>query len=364
MVMNKDNEKIKLSFAAINQVLENNVPSAEEKEIRGQNFITFGSNNKFPEYLYSLYLNVTTLNSIINGCVDYICGDEIISNIPNISSDKLTDIVKDIALSYLISGNVFISVLRNKIGDIYSIENLDFRFVRSNKDNTVLYYSEDFLSKSFGRCKCIAYPKFGKDDVKNANSIYFYKNNKFNVYGLPIWNGAIKCCEIEKSIDEYHLNNINSGFMGSVLVSLNNGVPEDSVKEEIEKNFNEKFCGKENSGRIVISYSEDKEHAAEIKELKTEDFSERYNSLAKRSKEGIFTSFRATPSLFGIPTDDKGFSQEQYKDQYALFYTSVIKPIQKTITKIINDIFGDNSIEIKPFTVGFESGKTSDENVK
>lgn len=357
------NKSVNLSFAAIDRYLYDNIPSNEEKIIPGQNFISWGDNNKFPLYLYTLYTDVATLNSIINGSVDYICGEEIKSNIKNLSQEKIEDVIKDIAMSYMICGTFYISVTRNKIGDIYDIECLDFRKVRSNKKNDVLFYSEDFLTKSYGRGKYIPYPKFNKENRSVGNSIYYYKNNKFNVYGLPMWLGAIKACEIEKSIDEYHLNNINNNFTGSVMVNLNNGIPDDEIKSEIEKNFNEKFTGKENSGRVVISYNDDKEHAATIEKIDTEDFSERYSMLAKRSKENIFTSFRATPSLFGMPSDDKGFSQEQYRDQYALYYSTVIRPIQKTIVKAMNTIFGDNSIEIVPFTVSFESGIVTDKNI-
>ena len=96
--------------------------------------------------------------------------------------------------------------------------------------------------------------------------------------------------------------------MGSVLVSLNNGVPDDEMKEEIEQNFNEKFTGKENAGRVIISYNNDKDHAAEVIKIDTEDFSERYKTLAERTRETIFTTFRITPKLIGISEDNIGFN--------------------------------------------------------
>lgn len=353
-----NNDKMNLSFSAISPFIETNEVLATEKEIRGQHFISWGDNNKYPFYLYDLYKSVSTLHSIIDGFVDYICGDEIKSNSERMSDDEMSELVYDIALSYMIYGGFAINVIRNKVGDVYKLESLDFRNIRSNKNNDVLYYSEDYNDKSYGRGKYIAYPKYGKDDV-NANSILYYKNNKYQVYPVPMWNASIMSCEIEKSIDEYHLNNINNGFMGSVMVSLNNGTPDDEIKKEIEKNFNEKFCGKENSGRVVISYSDDKDHAATIDKIDTEDFSDRYNSLAERSREQIYTSFRCTPNLFGLPSETTGFNSQEYQDAFALFNKTVISPIQKHIVKSINSILGDNSIEITPFAVKFESGESN-----
>lgn len=357
--MENKSKNINLSFAAISPFTEINEILPVEKEIRGQHFISWGSDNKFPFYLLSLYKNVATLHSIINGFVDYIMGDEVKNLTEKMTDTEMHELVYDISLSYMIYGGFAINVVRNKIGEVYKLESLDFRNIRSSKNGDVLYYSEDYNNKSYGRSKYIAYPKFGSED-KNPNSIFYYKNNKFQVYPIPMWNGAIKACEIEKSIDDYHLNNINNGFMGSVMVSLNNGTPDDEIKKEIEKNFNEKFCGKENSGRVVISYSDDKDHAPTIEKIDTEDFSERYKSLSDRSKEQIFTAFRATPSLFGIPSDNKGFSAEQYQDQFALFNKTVISPIQKIMVKSINYILGEGSIEITPFTVEFEDSTNSE----
>lgn len=343
----------KLSFASLHPSIMEVIPSQEEKEIRGLKFIVWGENNHYPSYLLNLYRNVATLRSIINGTTDFICGSEIASDSFIFSSDVLSDLVYDIALSYLIYGGFALNVLRNKQGKVIKLVCLDMRNIRSDKKGEKFYYSEDFDSKSYGRGKYIEYPAFNKDAIDVYSSIYYYKDDKFAVYPTPIYGAAVKACEIEKSIAEYHLNSINNGFMGSVLVSLNNGVPDDEQKVEIEKNFNEKFCGKENAGRVVISYNDSKEHEATISEIKTEDYGDRYKSLVDYSQQQIFTAFRATPAIFGIPTTDKGFSQEQYVDQFALYNAQMVKPIQKQIIRSLKKV-ADINIIIKPFKIEFE----------
>lgn len=356
---NNNNTKMNLSFAAINPFIETSIPTSDEKEIRGQHFISWGSDNKYPFYLYDLYKDVSTLHSIIDGFVDYIKGSSITSNTSLLTDDEMFDLIGDVALSYVIYGGFAINVVRNKAGQIFKIESMDFRNIRSNRKNDVLYYSEDFNCKSYGRGKYIAYPKFGKDDIKNGNSIFYFKNNKYQTYPVPMWNAAIKSCEIEKGIDEYHLNNINNGFMSSVIVNLCNGIPDDKIKEEIERNFNEKFCGKENAGRMVIAYSDDKDHSVSIEKVDTEDFSERYKSLAERSREQIYTSFRCTPNIFGLPSATTGFNSQEYQDAYKLFQETVIAPIQRTIVKSLNSLLGDDAVIIEPFNIKFETIDTN-----
>ena len=356
-------EKVKISFAAIDPYIKEHKVLPTQKEIRGQEYFVWGDDNKYPQYLYELYSNVPTLQSIINTLVDYVCGDEITSDWIYDTNYAISDLIFDIVKSYSIYGGYALSIVRNKLGDVAHISCLDFRNVRSNKEGTHYYYSTDFGEKSYGRIKTLCYPKFDKEQTSVLSSIFYYKDDKYSVYPTPLYGAAITACEIEKSIDDYHLNSINNNFMGSVLLSFNNGVPDDNIKNEIEKNFNEKFTGKENAGRVAISYSDDKEHALTLAKIDTEDFSERYKSLAERSQQAMFTAFRMTPTLVGINDNSKGFAREQYADEYALFNKTMVKPIQKMILRSLSNII-DANIEIKPFTIEFEDNTQTDKNIE
>ena len=358
----KDN-KVKISFAAIDPYIKENKVLPTQKEIRGQEYFAWGDDNKYPQYLYELYSNVPTLQSIINTLVDYVCGDDITSDWIYDNNYVISDLIFDIIKSYAIYGGYALSIVRNKLGDVAHISCIDFRNVRSNKEGTHYYYSTDFGEKSYGRIKTLCYPKFDKEQTSVLSSIFYYKDDKYSVYPTPLYGAAITACEIEKSIDDYHLNSINNNFMGSVLLSFNNGVPDDNIKNEIEKNFNEKFTGKENAGRVVISYSDDKDHALTLEKIDTEDFSERYKSLAERSQQAMFTAFRMTPTLVGINDNTKGFSREQYADEYALFNKTMVKPIQKMILRSLSNII-DANIEIKPFTIEFADNTQTDKNIE
>ena len=356
--------KMNLSFSATDPYVEINKVLPTEKIFRGQSYVSWGEDNKYPDYLYSLYSNVSTLKTIINACREYISGEEILSNNNVIiSNEELDELIDDIALSYLIYGGFALNVLRNKRGDVCKIVCLDFRKVRSDEKGDVFYYSKDFNKKYVRKIETIVLPKFVKEQTNVNSSIFYYKNDKYSVYPTPIYGAAITACELEKSIDDFHLNSINNCFMGSVMVNLNNGVPTDEIKSEIERNFNEKFSGKDNAGRVVISYNNDKDHGAEIVKIDTEDFSERYKALAERSRQQIFMSFRVTPNILGLPTETTGFSLQEFKEAYALFYTTVIRPIQKLIVDKVNYLFGNELVNIVPFKVEFEDTEDNEKNI-
>lgn len=353
-------KKMKLSFSVLNPLVETNQIKGVEKEVSGQGMIWWGANNHFPAYLNDLYNNVSTLQSIINTCVDYTVGDEIESTNTYISNEDAENIIFEMAKSYFIFGGFALNILRNRLGEISKICVMDFKKIRSSKDGKTLYYAENYSDKSYSRYKWVKYPAFDGNTLQ-MNSIYYYKNSKYTTYPIPVYGAAITACEIEKSIDEYHLNSINNGFVGSVMVCLNNGVPSDEIQEEIEKAFNDKFSGKENAGRIVISYANDKDHQASIEKIDTEDFSERYKTLAERSKNTLFTAFRMTPTLAGIPTENNGFSSEQYQEQFALFNRTVIRPVQKMILRELKKVLGEDYFTIKPFTIDFDNTKKEEE---
>ena len=358
---NNNIEKAKIQLSALNPYLQDNKVENVEKEISGVDFIAWGTDNQYPGYLFSLYEDCATLQSIINGTVDFVCGNDISCNLPifektvNKNGDTINDIIQRISTDYLIFGGFALQVIRNAIGEITELYWIDFTKIRSDKKNEVFFFSEDWC-KSYGRVKYIIYPKFNLDD-SNPSSIFYYKGNKTRgTYPTPLYNAAITSCELEKKINQFHLSEINNNFLTSKIINFNSGIPDDDLKNEIERNLNEKFSGSENAGRILISFNNNKDSETTVADIPQDEFGERYDSLAKRSTSQIFTAFRATPNLFGLPTETTGFNQQEFSEAFKLYNRTAVKPIQKVIVDTFDKIFGvDGSITIEPFNLEYDS---------
>lgn len=352
--------KIDLFLAAINPFVKTNTVENVEKKVNGKDFICWGDNNGYPNFLWDLYCNCATLQTIINGTSDYVVGDDIVCNVQgfervvNKKGETIKDIIQKVAMDYVIFGSFALQIIRNIAGGIGEIYWVDINKLRSDEKNTVFFYSDDW-SKSMGRVKYLVYPKFNVND-SNPTSIFYFKGNKTrSTYGMPLWNAAIKNAQIEISITDFHFNEIENGFVSSKLISFNNGQPDDNLKAEIEKNLTEKFTGTGNAGRMMISFSDSKENAPEVLSLSSDDFADRYDSLEKRNKQQIYCAFRATPVLFGLVTEANGFATNEYRDSYKLFNKTVVYPIQADIIDAFDKIFGmKNSVTITPFTVVFD----------
>ena len=251
-------------------------------------------------------------------------------------------------------------LFRDLAGRVAEIHYLDMRFLRTNKECDVFYYCENWQKK--GKKDVVVYPAFMEipnwdalsDEQKNANasSVVFVKAVHTQVYPAPVYAAAVKACEIERLIDDFHISDINNHFVSSAVINFNNGDPGDEVKKQVENEVNEKFCGASNGGRIMLSWNPNKESATEIVEFKVEDFGERYKALSEHSRQQIFTSFRANPNLFGIPTEGNGFANEQYEESYRLYSRTQIRPIQRLICDTYDRIYGKPGVlTITPFSL-------------
>ena len=371
---NNNGQMISLSFAAIDPFVETNITDNFEKEIKGKEFISWGSNNDYPNYLFSLYNDVTTLRTICNGLADYVVGENVTCTF--MSSNDAEDLVHKLALDLAIYGGYALEVHRGLDGKVKGSKYLDIRNVRSNKKNTSYFYSEDW-GHTFGRVKYLEYPAFDRNNAYRTDedgnrkvigtSIYVYKMSHNMVYPSPMYAGnGCWAAEIEKSIVQYQLNAINNGFAGNYIINFNGGSnPDDKLKQETERNIREKFCGYRNAGRPILSWNKSKDNAATIEALPVDDFADRFNSLQTVSKHELFSAFRAHPVIFGLPSQNLGFSEEPFETAWGLFNKTVVRPIQRKITNSFDYIYGQSdAMTIEPFAVDWEDESENNTEVQ
>lgn len=371
MEKNNETSRVAVTFAAIDPFLEQNIVLPTEKELKGHDMVEWGERNMYPEYLLDLSKTTSTLRSIINGTTDFIVGDnqaieplkaDYAPGIMNAKGDTIRGQVEAIARDYETYGGFALEVIRGLGGDPVEINYIDIRFLRSNKDNSVFYYCEKW--KGSWKKDTIVRPAYQhipaekwktltpEERERVAASILFVKNTTTQVYPFPVYGAAVKACETERAIDDYHLNAINNGFVSSMIINFNNGLPTDEMKKEIEKGINEKFCGHKNAGRTMCSWNPDVRNQTTITEPKIDNFGDRYQALAKHCRQQIFTAFRANPNLFGIPTENLGFSQEEYEGAFKLYNRTCVKPVQRLICDAYDKIYGKSGVlTIQPFTI-------------
>lgn len=358
-----------VAFAAIDPYLEQYVVLPTEKELPGQDRVQWGTGNRYPDYINELYETVPTLQTIINGSVDFVAGDEVTITVRgqqlsrvNHSGESPRIVVREMALDVFKLGGFALQVIRNLAGDIADVYPIPMDYLRSNKDNTVFYYCEDWVKKS--RTEAVVYPAFRaftpedwarltpEEKDRHASSIYYYKTVRRGTYPRPPFMAATKDAEIERNITDFHFNSLENGFNSSMIINFNNGLPDQEMKDEIERDVNEKFSGHQNGMRILLSWNPNRDSATTFEVPKVEDFGERYKALSTHARQQLFASFRAVPALFGIMTESTGFNEQEFEQAFRLYNRTAIRPVQRAIGDAFDAIYGEAGVlSITPFTL-------------
>ena len=337
------------------QIIQNKsktIPVLKEAKIPGKKYISYGEDNQFPNYLFSLYQNSTVLQSVINGIIDYTVGQGVssvyLSDQVNTDGETYEDLFRNVFLDFLVTGGFAVNVLRDAEDRISELYWLNVGKIRLSEDGKTGFYSEDGFSWG---SKVEELPIFDPSK-KQKSSIFYYKGTSRTLYPIPRWSGAIPAVETSCEIAKYHLNSILNNFNPSALISFNNGVPSEEEKKAIEKKINDKFVGSNNVNRFILSFSDNGENATTIQTLGSDNTDQKYKELKESIFEEIFVAFRATPELFGIKKEGQGFNKTEYMESFDLFNKTVIEPIQKTMTKCFDKIFDTkNSIAFSKFVV-------------
>lgn len=335
------------------------IPTLKEKIVSGRDYIYYGEDNKFPEYLWDLYLRSGVLQGIINGTIDFVSGNGVISNLPithlNDEGDEIDDIIRKLTADYCIFGGFCFQVIKDFNGSIKEIYWLDIQNVRISKDEDKAYYCEKW--NQYG-AKSVEYELW--DPKKNQSNfiVYFKGHISRGVYPIPRYVSALAAIETSTEIGKFHLNNILNNLTASAIINFNNGEPTEEEKKRIEKRLNEKFNGAGNAGKNMIVFNNNKESAVTVERLSEDNFDKKFETLSKSTKEEIFISNRAYPILFGAQDESRGFSKTEFLEAFELYNRTVCYPIQNDIKRVFDKLFNmDNSIIFKKFTLS-----DSDEN--
>lgn len=355
--MKKDNKNITLSVVDAKSIAEQ-VPLYEERLVQKKPYISYGADNKFPQFLFDTYTKSAILQSIVNGTTNYVMGDGIDTSltIVNDEGETIDDIVKKITTDYLIFGGFAIDVIRDSNMNVKQIYWLDFAKVRLDKDGKTAYYSNGF--GKFGS-SMVSYPVFDAKK-KEPHSVFYFRGHKTrSLYPICLYNGALNAILTSIEISKFHLNAILNNFNVSAIINFNNGTVTDEYADTIENKIKEKFCSADNASKFMLIFNDSKEHATEVTRLTEDNFDAKYEALRNDTINEIFVAFGATPTLFGLPLSNIGFNSQEFSEAYELYNKIMIIPLQNDIKRSFNAIYDqEDIITFKPFTIynGEEGG--------
>ena len=335
--------------------------SPEILEVKGEDYISYGADNNYFQFIIDRFNGSPTNNAAITGISQAIYGKGLnatdSSRRPNeyaqmVSLFKKND-VRKLCYDLKLMGQCAIQIIytkgRNKIAKVehFPIETL--RAERANKDGEIeaYYYFADWpnIKKSDTPLRI---PAFGtSNDEIEIMYVKPYKSG-FYYYSPVDYQGCLQYCELEEEVSNYHINNIRSGLSPSMLINFNNGTPNEQERQLIENKIADKFSGSSNAGRFILAFNDNKEAQAEITPVQLSDAHNQYQFLSSECSLKIQVGHRIVSSfLLGIPTAT-GFSSnaDEIKVSSQLMDNTVIRPFQELLIDSFDIILAYNDIAL------------------
>ena len=215
--------------------------SPEIVESKNKEWIEFGSDNNYFQFLIDRYNGSATNNAAINGISQMIYGKGLdatdSSRKPEAYARMISlfkkDVVRRLSYDLKLAGQCAIQVIYSKDKKtIQKVEHLPVETLRAekcsedDKEVQAYYYHPDWANIKPSE-KPLRIPAFGISKSPQPIEILYVKPYKAGMYyySTPDYQGGLQYAELEEEISNYHLNNIMNGLAPSMLINFNNGVP-------------------------------------------------------------------------------------------------------------------------------------------
>ena len=340
--------------------------SPEVIEVKNKEWVQYGADNNYFQFLIDRYNGSPTNNACINGISQAVYGKGLNATDANKKpmeyAQMITllkpDVVRKVSYDLKLMGQAAIQVIyskdRSKIAlcEHFPIETLRAEKANEEGDVTGYYYWNDWTSIKPSD-KPLRIPAFGTSK-ENIEIMYIkpYKSG-FYYYSPVDYQGGLQYCELEEEISNYHLNNILNGLAPSMLINFNNGTPNQEQRELIEARIAEKFSGSSNAGKFILAFNDNKESQAEITPVQLSDAHNQYQFLSTESQSKILVAHRVvSPMLLGIKDNTGlGNNADEIKTASLLMDNTVIRPFQELLIDSFDKLLAYNDIALNLYFI-------------
>ena len=335
--------------------------SPEVKEVANKDWVAYGEDNNYFQFLIDRYNGSPTNNAAINGISQAIYGKGLNATDAAKKPDQYAqmvsllhkDCVRKVCYDLKLMGQAALQIVYSKDRKtIAKIEHFPIETLRAEKANEegeipAYYYFKDWTEIKPSD-KPLRIPAYGMS--KEAIEIYYVKPYRagFYYYSPVDYQGGLQYAELEEEISNYHLNNIMNGLSPSMLINFNNGTPNQQERELIEQRIASKFSGSSNSGKFILAFNDNKEAQAEITPVQLTDAHNQYQFLSDESAKKIMVAHRVvSPMLLGIKDNSGlGNNADEIKTASLLMDNTVIRPFQELLIDCFDTLLSYNNISL------------------
>lgn len=320
------------------------------------NIIEWGDKNNYTNYILDTYNHKGSSmhKKIVNAKTKLISGKgfkEIQSPELNqfVKSNKLVKEVKKATLDYeLFNGFAFEVIWNNGGTKIVSVKHIPFSKLRIGIEDEEFNFPHLWFSNNWLEYKKEEYqPEMIRTFnplIKQGKQIIYYTEYNPQSDGLyPIcgYSTSFNWIELEYEISVFHLNQAKQGYAPSFILNFATGIPTEEEMEEFNREFKRNYSGTENSGKIIISYSEGEDGKPTLIPIQLNDSDERFVALMDQIENQIVAGAEIPPQLV-VQTPGKLASTSERAELLNEFQQTYVTPRQEVIEEVLAEITAIN----------------------
>ena len=332
------------------------------EESKRNEWVTYGENNSYYQFLIDRYKNSTTNNAIINNISRLVYGRGLsavdASRKPNeyaqmmsmINADDMRKVVLDFEMLGQAAFQVHYSKDRSKVLKAYHIPVQLLAPEKCNKDGQIeaYFYSDNWEDLRNYAPKRIPAFGFGNEQVEIMFIQPYSVGMKY--FSYVDYQGGIPYAVLEEEISSYLISEVQSSFSSRTVVNFNNGQPTPEEQDIISSKVMSKLTGA-NGQRVIVAFNNNAESKTTIDSIPVDNAPDLYNQLSEECMRKIMLSHNVTsPLLFGIASTN-GFSSnaDELQNSFVLFDNLVVRPKQEILLSAIDRILAFNGISLNLF---------------
>jgi hypothetical protein len=334
----------------------------EIKESKRHEWVEYGEDNDYFQYLIDRYTNSTTNNAIINSCTRLIYGRGLsatdASRKPNeyaqmmalFPKDCVRHLVSDLKMLGQCAAQIIYTKDRKKIKAVHHIPIQLLRAEKCNEKGKVeaYYYSDNWEEVKKYPPKRI--PAYGcsKEPIEIMYIRPYSVGMKY--YSYVDYHGALPYAQLEEDISCYLINEVNCGFSGRAVVNFNNGVPSEEQQIMIKNKVLSQLTGTTGE-KVIVAFNNNSDSKTTVDSMPVNDAPDLYSTLSEEAMRKIMLGHSVTsPLLFGV-ANSNGFSSnsEELESSFVLFNNMVIKPCQEILLDAFEEILAFNGVSLNLF---------------
>ena len=371
---------------------EAKIPLPIEKQKAGQQWVSWGDNNDYPQFLVGLYYNSSIHGGIVNSKVKYIASSgldcktndptkwELIKKNGN-AAFSLDEISLMITKDFELLDSFAILFRKNPISKFWDMSHVSTELIRKGEDSSFFYYSENWKDRVQSE------EKTGFKKIKNIEDLsledkecllYVSSRSKQHildektglltksVYPIPSYSGAIKSIMASIEMNYFRYSEVVNSFKGGTMINIPTGAPDNEHdKKKLIAQLKGDASDRDKQGGIVVTFSRGSENAPTVTQINGNNLDQRYLLTQESIIDDIMVGHSViSPTLFSIKTAGQLGGSQELETAYQLFMNNYALERQKIITDALeyahytlNSFVGDIFFQNKPLNL---SGKTEE----